>query len=84
MLNYFSHIVTQLTLDECKGGIGFKDNYLHPANQDMADSVAAMICLCLEGKCLDNFYSSQFDDKEMLAGLEPCPIFEYFGAAMDN
>jgi len=84
MLNYFSHIVAQFTLDEREGRIGFKDNYPHPANRDMADSVAAAVCLRLEGKCPDNFYSSQFDDEEMPAGLEPCPIFEYFGVAVDN
>jgi len=72
-----------LTLDEHEGGIGFKDNLPPQANLDMADAVAAAVCICLEGKCPDNFYSSQFDEVEMPAGLEPCPLFEYFGVAAD-
>jgi len=72
-----------LTLDEHEGGIGFKDHHPPQANRDMADAVAAAVCICLEGKCPDNFYSSQFDELEAPAGLEPCPLFEYFGAAAD-
>jgi len=72
-----------LTLDEHKGGIGFKDHNPPQANRDMADAVAAAVCICLEGKCPDTVYSSQFDEEEMPAGLEPCPLFEYFGAAAD-
>ena len=72
-----------LTLDEHKGRIGFKDNLPPEANRDMADAVAAAVCICLEGKCPDNYYSSQFDELEAPAGLEPCPLFEYFGAAAD-
>ena len=75
-----------LTLNEHEGGIGFKDHNPPQANLDMADAVAAAICTCLEGKCPDQFYSSQFDEVEMPGGLEPCPLFEYFGAevAPDN
>ena len=73
-----------LTLDEHEGGIGFKDNLPPQANLDMADAVAAVVCTCLEGKCPDNFYSSQFDEEEMPAGLGPCPLFEYFRAKVPN
>ena len=73
-----------LTLDEHEGGIGFKDNLPPQANLDMADAVAAAVCICLEGKCPDNFYSSQFDELEAPASLEPCPLFKYFGAVVDN
>jgi len=81
---FFSHIVGMLTLDKHKGGIWFKDNLPPQANRDMADAVAATVYICLEGKCPDNFYSSQFDKLEALAGLEPCPLFKYFRAAVDN
>jgi len=78
-----SHLAAVLTTNEHEGGLGFKDHNPSQANRDMADAIAAQVCICLEGKYPKIIYNLGLDDGDKPVKLEACPLYKYFGA-QDN
>ena len=72
------HIEEWLTRHKLEGGMGFRDHNFHPADRDMAESVAASMMMCVEGLCPQ---IREADPEAPL--LEWCPVWHYFTSTCD-